>query len=83
MDLRCFAKKRYIEAKQQQDSEQNWLEAYRAYRAVNEFLKEPKNVLLVDEGKNKETWLSKLFWCIVGAIISFIVSSMSFGWFGG
>jgi hypothetical protein len=72
-ELRCTAKKRYIEAKQRQDSERNWLEAYQAYRTVNDFIKDSKNVLLVDEGKNKETWVSKLLWCIAGAIIGAII----------
>jgi len=72
-ELRCVAKRRYIEAKRQQDSEHNWLEAYRAYRAVDDFIEDAKNVLLVDEGKSKETWLSKLLWCIAGAIIGAII----------
>jgi hypothetical protein len=75
-ELWCHAKKCYVEAKRQQDSEKNWLEAYRAYRAVNDFLKDPKNVLLVNEGKNKETWHNKLFWCIIGVVISIVLSAI-------
>jgi len=74
-ELRCFAKRRYIEAKRQQDTEQNWLEVYRAYRAVNDFLKKPENVLLVHEGKNKETWRSKLLWCVVSAVVGMVIGS--------
>ena len=77
-ELRCTARKCYIEAKRQQDSERNWLEAYQAYRAVNDFLEDPKNVLFVDEGKYKETWRSKLLWCIVGAVIGAIVCAIPY-----
>ena len=64
-----FAKNQYVEAKRQPDSEQNWLKAYHAYREVSCFLEEPKNVLSVDEGKNRETWMNKLFWVFAGALI--------------
>ena len=73
-ELRCEAKNNYITAKRQSDSEENWSNAYHAYRAVNCFLEDPKNVLLVDEGKSKETWRAKFLWVIIGAVVGSILS---------
>ena len=79
-ELWSLAKSRYVEAKRQSDSEQNWLKAYQAYRDVSNFLENPKNVLVVDEGKSKETWLGKLFWVVAGAVIGCILSLVFSGW---
>jgi len=80
-ELRCSAQGHYFEAKRQPDIEQNWLKVYQAYRDVDDFLKDPRNVLSVHEGKNKETWRNKLFWSVVGAVISLALSGLCFVWF--
>lgn len=79
-ELYSKARGAFTESKKVPDSTENWEKTCLVYRKLDKFLRDPKNVLKVDEGKNIQTWKTNLFWCTLSGIIGYFIGSI-FNWF--